>query len=183
MGFIACRVKSYLYTLDQVLDFIRDIEINLQVVWDALKSRGNHSKRCTFCLFVSNFGGTMSVPMDPLYCLVYPTRYVRDVELDHFDTHNNPAGTCLHHCICCTTLQYMNTDSKQLKKYSGSCLILPCGTQYNDQLFPTILEPWNNHEPLMDSLTKEPFPMELVGDFLGGRPNLQGMLWRLPPIF
>ena len=88
MGLVICRVESHLYAPDQILNFIKDI--------DALKAGGDPGKRCTFCLFVSNFGSAMSVPTDLPYCLVYPTSYVRDVDLDHFDTHNNPAGTCLH---------------------------------------------------------------------------------------
>ena len=105
MGLVVCRVEFCLYTMDQILDFIRDIEVNLQVAWDALKAEGNPGNMCIFCLFVSNFGGTMSIPTDLPYCLVYPTSYVRDVDSDHFNTCNNPAGTCLHHCICCATLQ------------------------------------------------------------------------------
>ena len=53
-------------------------------------------------------------------CLIYPTSYVRDVEPDHFNTHNNPAGTHLHHCICHATLQYMNDDPNQHREYSVS---------------------------------------------------------------
>ena len=132
MGLAVHRVKSHLYTPDQILDFVRDIEVDLKAVQDALKARGDPGKGHAFCLFVSNYRGTMSIPTDPPYCLVYPTSYVRDMEPDHFDTHNNLMGTCLCHCICFTTLQYMNSDPKQLRKYSGSCLILPCGAQYND---------------------------------------------------
>ena len=165
MGLIVRRVESHLYTPDQILDFIKDIEVDLQAVHDALKAGGDPSKRHTFCLFVSNFGGTMSVPTDPPYCLVYPTSYMRDVELDHFDTHNNLAGMCLHHCVCCATLQFNNDKPKECTNYSGSCLILPHGAQYNDQLFPMILEPWNHQGPLIDSTMKEPYLMELVGDF------------------
>ena len=100
----------------------------------------------------------MSVPTDPPYCLVYPTSYARDMDPDHFNTCNNLAGTHLCHCIC-------HDDPDQCRKYSGSCLILHHGAQYNDRLFPAILKPWNHQEPLTDSSTKEPFPMELVGDF------------------
>ena len=144
------------------------------MVQDALKAGSNPGKRQAFCLFVSNYGGTMSVPTDPLYCLVYPTSYVRDMEPDHFDTCNNPAGTHLHHCICHATLQFTNDNPNQCSKYSGSHLILPHRAQYNDRLFPMILEPWNHQEPLMDSLTKEPFPMELVGDFQAADPIFKG---------
>ena len=170
MGLIVCRVESDLYTLDQILDFFRDIEDDLQVVQDTLKAGGDPGKRCTFCLFVSNYGGAMSVPTDLPYCLIYPTSYVRKLEPDHFDTNNFPAGTHLCHCIGCTILQFANDDPNQCRKYSRSCLILPRGAQYNDQLFPAILEPQNHPEPLMDSLTKEPFPMELLGDFQAADP-------------
>ena len=165
VGLIVCRVESHLYNPDQILDFVKDIEAELQAAWDMLKARGNPSKRCAFCLFVSNYGGTMTIPTDPLYCLVYPTSYVRDMEPDHFDTHNNPAGTHLHHCICHATLQFANDEPNQHRKYSGSHLILSHRAQYNDQLFSMIFKPQNHQDPLTDSSTKEPFPTELVGDF------------------
>ena len=158
MGLV-CRVKSCLYTPDRILDFVRDIEGDLQAAWDALKAGSDPSKRRTFCLFVSNYGGTMSIPMDPPYCLIYQTSYERDVEPDHFDTRNNPAGTCLCHCICHATLQFANVDLNQCRKYSGSHLILPHGAWYNDRLFPVILKLWNHRELLTDSSTKEPFLM------------------------
>ena len=129
VGLVICRVESHLYTPDQILDFVTDIEVDHKAVHDALKARGNPGKRRAFCLFVSNYGGAMSVPTDLPYCLIHPMSYMRDVELDHFDTCNNPAGTCLCHCICCATLQYMNDDPNQHREYSGSCLILPRGAQ------------------------------------------------------
>ena len=124
------RVKSCLYTPDQILDFVKDIEVDLKVACNTLKARGDPGKRHAFCLFVSNYGGTLSIPMDTPYCLVYPMSYMRDMKLDHFDTHNNPAGPCLHCCICCTTLQYMNEDPNQHREYCGSQLILPHRAQY-----------------------------------------------------
>ena len=127
-----------------------------------LKPGGDLGKRHAFFLFVNNYGGTMSVPTDLPYCLIYPMSYMKDVELDHFNTHNNPAGTCLCCCICHTALQHMNDDPSQCKEYGGSHLILPHGVQYKERLFPEILEPWNHQAPLTDSITKEPFPMELV---------------------
>ena len=116
----------------------------------------------------------MSIPTDLPYCLIYPTSYVRDMEPDHFDTHNNLAGTRLHHCICRTTLQYVNDDPNQHREYAGSCLILPHRAHYKEQLFPKILKPWNHQEPLTNSTTKEPFPMELVGDFRSMDPIFKG---------
>ena len=171
---MVCRVESHLYAPDQILDFIKDIEVNLQVACDALKARGNPSKRRTFCLFVDNFSGAMSIPMDPPYCLVYPTSYVKGVEPDHFDTHNSPTGMCLHHCVCHTTLQFSNNDPKEHTNYARSHLILPHRVQHNDRLFPAILEPWSHHSQLIDPATGEPYPMEMVGDFKAADPIFKG---------
>ena len=132
VGLIVPRVDSHLYTPDQILDFVRDIEVNLKAAQDALKAGGDPSKRRAFCLFVSNYGGTMSIPIDLPYCLIYLTSYVRDVEPDHFDTCNNPAGTCLHCCICHTMLQFTNDDPNQCREYSRSQLILPHRAQYKE---------------------------------------------------
>ena len=162
VGLVVHRVESHLYAPDQILDFVKDIEVNLQTARDALKAGGNPGKRHTFCLFVNNFSDFMSIPTDPPYCLVYPTSYVKDVEPDHFDTRNNPVGT---HCICCTTLQFSNDEPKECTNHAKSHLILPCGAQYNNQLFLAILEPQNHHSPLIDPAIGEPYPMEMVGDF------------------
>ena len=56
-------------------------------------------------------------------------------------------------------------EPKECTNYAGSNLILPCGTQYNDRLFPAILEPWNHCSPLIDPTTGKPYPMDMVGDF------------------
>ena len=173
MGLV-CRVESRLYAPDQILDFVKDIEVYLQVACDALKAGGNPGKRRPFCLFVNNFGSAMSVPTDPPYCLVYPTSYVKDVELDHFDTRNNPAGTCLRRCVCCTTLQFSNDEPKEHTNYAGSSLILPRRAQYNDQWFPAILELRNHHGLLIDSTMGEPYPIEMVGDFKAVDPIFKG---------
>ena len=174
VGLVVCRVESHLYTPDQILDFIKDIEVDLKVVRNALKAGGDPGKRHAFCLFVSNYGGAMSIPMDLPYCLIYPMSYMRDLEPDHFNTHNNLAGTCLHRCICHATLQYTNDDPNQHREYSGSQLILPCGAQYKEQLFLQILKTWNHQGLLTDSANKEPFPMELVGDFRTTDPIFKG---------
>ena len=164
VGLVVCGVESCSYAPDQILDFIKDIEANLQVVHDALKAGGNPSKRCTFCFFVNNFSSAMSIPVDPPYILVYPTSYVKDVEPDHFDTHNNPTGMRLRHCVCRATLQFSNDDPKEHTNYNGSHLILPHGAQYNDRLFLAILELRNHRGLLIDPTTGEPYLMEMVGE-------------------
>ena len=136
VGLMVHRVESHLYTPDQISDFVADIEVDLKAAFDALKAGGDPSKRHAFCLFVSNYGGAKFIPTDPPYCLLYPTGYVRDMEPDHFDTHNNLARTCLHHCLCCATLQHMNDDPSQHREYAGSCLIYPTGPSTRSNCSP-----------------------------------------------
>ena len=141
---------------------------------NVLGAGGDPGKRHAFCLFVSNFGGALAIPTDPPYCLVYPTCYVRDADSDHFDTHNNPAGTRLHCCICRATLQFSNDEPKECTNYIESHLILPREAQYNDQLFQAILELWNHRNPLIDSVTGKPYLMETVGNFRAADPIFKG---------
>ena len=94
VGLVVCRVDSHLYSPGQINDFIQDIEVDLRAVRDTLKAGCNPGKRHTYCLFVDNLSGIMSIPMDPPYCLVYPTSYIKGVEPNHFDTRNSPTGTC-----------------------------------------------------------------------------------------
>ena len=174
VGLVVHRIESHLCAPDQILDFVSNIEVNLKVAHDALKAGCDLGKRCAFCLFINNYGGTMSILMDPPYCLIYPMSYMKDVKPDHFNTHNNLAGTYLCHCICHATLQHMNDDPNQHREYSRSHLILPHWAQYKERLFLEILEPWKNWALLTDSVTKEPYPMELVGDFRSTDPIFKG---------
>ena len=132
MGLMVHCVEYCLYTPEQILDFVADIEVDLKVAHDALKAGGDPSKRRAFGFFVSNYGGAMSIPTDLPYCLIYPMSYKRDVEPDHFDTHNSPARTCLHCCICHAILQHINDNPNQHREYAGSCLILPHRAQYKE---------------------------------------------------
>ena len=174
IGLVVCHIESHLYAPEKISDFVSDIDVDLKVVCDTLKAGGDPGKRHAFCLFVNNYAGVISIPTDLPYCLVYPTSYVKDVELDHFDTRNNPAGTCLRCCICHATLQYMNDDPCYCRAYGRSCLILPCRAQYKERLFPEILKPRNHQAPLTDPVIKEPFLMELMGDFRSTDPIFKG---------
>ena len=90
VGLVVCRIESHLYALDQILDFMSDIEVNLKAACVTLKAGGDLGKRHTFCLFFNSYGGAMSIPTDPPYCLIYPTSYIKDVELDHFQHLQQP---------------------------------------------------------------------------------------------
>ena len=174
VGLVVCRVDFHLYSPSQIHDFIKDIEGDLQVAHDALKVRSDPSKRHPYYLFVDNLSGIMSIPMDPPYCLVYPTSYFKGIKPDHFDTSNSPVGMCLHRCVCRTTLQFSNDDPKECTNYVMSHLILPRGMQYNKWLYPSILELRNHCGLLIDPTIGEPYPMEVVGDFRAVDPTFKG---------
>ena len=174
MGLVVHRVDSHLYSPSQIPDFIQDIEGDLRAVHNALKAWGNPGKRHAYCFFVDNLSSIMSIPVDPPYCLVYPTSYIKDIKPNHFNTHNSPTGIYLHRCVCCTTLQFSNDDPKQCTQYVWSHLILPRGVQYNNQLYPSILELWNYHGPLINPTMGEPCPLEMVSDFRATDPIFKG---------
>ena len=174
VGLVVCQVDSHLYSPSQIHNFIQDIEGDLWAAYNALKARDDPGKRCAYCLFVDNLSGIMSIPMDPPYCLVYPTSYVKGIEPNHFDTRNSPARTRLHCCVFHATLQFSNDDPKQHTQYVRNCLILPCGAQYNDRLYPSILEPRNHHGPLIDLAMGKPCLLEVVGNFRATDPILKG---------
>ena len=174
MGLVVCRVDCCLYSPNQINGFIQDIDVDLWEVCDALKAGCDASKRCTYCFFVDNLSSVMSVPTDPPYCLVYPTTYIKGAEPNHFDTQNSPRGMRLHRCVCRATLQVSNTDPQQCTKYTGSRLIIPHGVQYDNHLYPAILELRNHRGPLIDPVTGETCPMEVVGNFRATDPIFKG---------
>ena len=170
VGLMVHWVNSCLYSPSQIHNFIKDIEGDLQAACNALKARGNPSKRYAYCLFMDNLSGIMSVPTDPPYCLVYPTSYIKGVEPDHFVTHNIPVEMHLHHCVCRATLQFSNDDPTECTNYIRSHLIPPRGVQYNDWLYPSILELQNHHGLLIDPTMGEPCPLEVMCDFRAADP-------------
>ena len=128
---------------------------------------------------MDNLSGVMSIPTDPPYYLVYLMTYVKGTEPDHFDTRNSPVGMHLHCCVCRATLQFSNTNPQQRTKYGGSHLIILRGVQYDDHLFPAIVEPRNHCGPLIDPVTEETCPMEVVGDFRAMDPSSKGVMGTL----
>ena len=71
-------------------------------------------------------------------------------------------------------MQFSNDDPKQRTKYVGSCLIVPHRVQYNNRLYPSILELQNHRGPLIDPIMGEPCLMEMVGDFKAADPIFKG---------
>ena len=127
VGLVVCRVDSRLYSPSQIHNFLKDIEGDLQVVHDALKAGGDPGKRCTYCLFVDNLSGTMSIPTNPPYCLVFPTSYIKGIKPDHFDTRNSPVGMRLHCCVCRATCSSVTMFPNSILNMSGVTSSWPAG--------------------------------------------------------
>ena len=66
VGLVVCRVKSHLYALDQIPDFVKDIDVNLQVACDALKagpSPATGSVRCKWRDFCMEDSGAVNTTL------------------------------------------------------------------------------------------------------------------------
>ena len=56
VGLMVYRVESCLYTLDQILDFVTDIEVDLKAAHDALKARGDPTRGMPFAFLSATMG-------------------------------------------------------------------------------------------------------------------------------
>ena len=66
VGLVVCRVESHLYTPDQILDFVKDIEVDLKVACNTLKAGGNPARGVPF----ASSSATMGAPRpSPQTCL------------------------------------------------------------------------------------------------------------------
>ena len=168
VGLVVRRVDCCLYRPNLINNFIQDIDVNLWEAHDALKARHDASKRCTYCLFVDNLSGIMSIPTDPPYCLVYPTTYVKGAEPDHFTLRTVPWG-CAYTVVCaeppCSSVALIPSSALNTEGVTSS---------YHDRLFLTIVELWNHRSPLIDPVTGETCLMEVVGDFRATDPIFKG---------
>ena len=118
-------------------------------------------------MFITNFWGLMVVPIDPLYCLMYPNIYSTTVpheDWHHFNVQGSPLGLCTPACVCHTLLQHVILSEAHRWKYHGSHLVIPWGVQYSC-LLPKITMLCNHQVPLVDLHMGDPFPLVLVGDF------------------
>ena len=167
LSLVVYRVSCNLYDQSGILPFITSIKEDLEKVrqrHDMGKDPGGvHS----YVMLVANFGGIMAIPMDPPYCLVYPIVYNDDVAAqnqNHFNTVGSPSGLCTLDLMCHALLQHADLTEAHKWKYEGSCLIVPCGSQYKT-LFSEITMPRNHQGLLIDHKSQKSYPMFVVGDF------------------
>ena len=160
---VHCK-ECCLYMQDGILPFVKSIEATLKKVRDKHAQNKDPGGVHSYSLLIANYGGVMTVPTDPLYCLVYPTVYNNDVEdQNHFNTAASPSGMYTCACMCCTLLQHADKASP-LEDLWRQLPYHPHGAQYRT-LFPEIITPCNHWGLLIDHNTGEPYPMATVGDF------------------
>ena len=171
IGLVVHHTGYNLYMQDEILPFVKSIEVDLEKMRDRHAHNKNPGGVHSYALLVANYGGVMAIPTNPLYCLVYPTVYNKDAEnQNHFNTAASPSGMCTCACMCCALLQLVDKDPDNRRTYEGSC---SQSTQYRT-LFPEIITPHNHWGPLIDPNTGEPYPMATAGDFCLKDPLFPG---------
>ena len=91
--------------------------------------------------------------MEPPYCLMYPICFFNDMLKDlknQLHTDLFPPGLCCQECVCCRLIQWANLHEKWETIMASSCFLLPHGAQYNDNLLPWLIRPWNHRSLLVD---------------------------------
>ena len=119
----------------------------------------------------------MAPPTEPPYCLMYPIRFFNDMPEDlknQLCTDLFPLGLCCRECVCCRLIQQANLHEKWETIMGGSCFLLPRRAQYNDNLLPCLIRPWNHRSLLVDPITAQPYPMVEVGSFTMQDPLFPG---------
>ena len=89
IGLMVCHTDCKLYDQTGILPFIKILNNDLKKA----QKRASKSRLHTYSLLVANYRGAMVVPIEPPYCLVYPT-----------------AGMCTGACMCCILLQLADTQ-------------------------------------------------------------------------
>ena len=131
----------------------------------------------SFCLFIEDYESKMAPPTEPLYCLVYPIHFFNDMPEDlknqlHMDLF--PLGLCCWECVCHRLIQWANLHEKWETIMGSSRFLLPHRAQYNDNLLPQLIRPWNHRSLLMDPVMAQPYPMVKVGGFTMQDPLFPG---------
>ena len=165
IGLVAHHVSSDLFSQSGILPFVESIESDLKKVRELHTQGKEVSQVHSYSDLMANYGGIMALPTEPPYCLVYPTvSDVNAVYKTNFNTVGSQSGMHTEACMCFSLLHLMDTDPANRKKFKVSQLLVSHGMQYKT-LFPIIVEPHNHCGPLMDLNTREPYPMEAVGNF------------------
>ena len=132
---------------------------------------------CSFCLFMEDYESMIAPPMEPPYCLMYSIRFFNNMPKDlknQLHTDLFPLGLCCQECVCHQLIQRANLHEKWENIMGGSRFLLPRGAQYDDNLLPQLIRPWNHRSLLMDPITAQPYPMVEVGSFTMQDPLFPG---------
>ena len=132
---------------------------------------------CSFCLFVEDYESMMALPTEPPYCLVYPIHFFNDMPTDLSNQHHMdlfPPGLCCWECVCHQLIQRANLHEKWETIMGGSHFLLPHRAQYNDNLHPWLIRPWNHRSLLVDPIMAQHYPLVEVGSFTMQDPLLPG---------
>ena len=92
----------------------------------AQKRKSSLSQLHSFCLFMEDYESMMVLPMEPLYCLVYPIHFFNDMRTDlRNQLHMDLFAPGLHcwECVCCQLIQQENLHEKWETIMASSCFL------------------------------------------------------------
>ena len=81
IGLVVRHVGCTLYEQKAIVPFIHSIEEDLERARFKQVSGRDPGPAHTYSILVTNFGGLMTIPTDPPYCLMYPNTYSDEVAL------------------------------------------------------------------------------------------------------
>ena len=155
------------------ISFIQNQLAEMRAQTQTRKSSRPHS----FCLFVEDYESMMAPLTEPRYCLVYSICLFNDTPKDlkiQLHTDLFPLGLRCQKCVCHWLIQWANLHKKWETIMGGSCFLLPCGAQCDDNPLPRLIRPWNHRSLLMDPIMAQPYPMVEVGSFTMQDPLFPG---------
>ena len=96
IGLVVWQKGCHLYMQDGILPFVKSKEADLKKAGDRHTKNKDPGGVHLYSLLIANYGDVMAVPTNPPYCLVYPTMYNYDAEVQNHLTQQPVLQGCAH---------------------------------------------------------------------------------------
>ena len=134
----------------------------------AIEHKKDSARHRVYMMHIGNYGGHMAFATDPPYCVAYaadykntddPSKMTPCEPLNH--TFTMPA----RNMVVRRLLSVPNWEPTERKLTMGGCLLIPRGLHFGPKLFPDLVILRNHLGPLIDSITWQEMPFQMVGPF------------------
>ena len=125
LGMVICCVGSHLAHMETIKKFITSIENDLKSMRERCHQGKDTGGARSYSILVANYRGTLVLPMELPYCLVYPMVYAENAEEFIFNTSGGPSMMHTLAYACRSLLSHL------VKKSDGSCVIIPCSMHFD----------------------------------------------------